>query len=214
MKIKLLFVRREYRKDIRDAVDEIVLDFPVLNDRVHIIHIWRLSPELRFSFASHKEVRVKKRVVSEIKLNPKAFMHPYIDNKFRTTAEANYESVKDVIWHELGHSLQIYKLCDYHGVSPENNQLESLASVLRDEESNIRCYKEHTNHFLSKFGWSTTTGKQRLGVYAINNPEEFIPECFNNYYRLRSKSKLSGAEQETFKFVKAVIEDYKNYIPQ
>ena len=45
-------------------------------------------------------------------------------------------------------------------------------------------------------------------------PDEFLPECFNNYYRLKDKIKLDINEQEIFEFVKAVVEDYKRYIPQ
>lgn len=53
-----------------------------------------------------------------------------------------------------------------------------------------------------------------LGSYAADDSFEMLPECFNNYYRLKEKGHLDTVEQKTYAFVKEVIDDYKKYIPK
>lgn len=55
--------------------------------------------------------------------------------------------------------------------------------------------------------------RQYLGNYAANDVNEILPECFNNYYHLSKMEKLEDADKETYEFVKAVVYDYKKYIP-
>lgn len=55
---------------------------------------------------------------------------------------------------------------------------------------------------------------QLLGNGAMQNPNEILPECFNNFYRLKNKANLDAVDQEIYEFTKAIVEDYKKYIPE
>lgn len=105
MKINLMFVYRKYKKDLHDAIKEMSCDFPILKKSNIVVHMRFLDETLKKSFASHRNL-YGKSIKHEIKLNPAVFFNSDINSKFKTVKDANYETVKDVIWHELGHSLQ------------------------------------------------------------------------------------------------------------
>lgn len=78
----------------------------------------------------------------------------------------------------------------------------------------VALYKKYFSVFLEEFGWGYMEIKEHMGGYAANDPWEMLPECFNNYYRLKAKDKLSIVEEETYEFVKRIVDDYRRYIPQ
>ncbi len=55
MKINLLFVNKKYRNNIIEAVNEMLTDFPILNNLNIIIHMRKLDRRLGNSFASHRK---------------------------------------------------------------------------------------------------------------------------------------------------------------
>ena len=47
----------------------------------------------------------------EIKLNLIAFSYPGINDKIQNTYDSNYRSIKSIIYHEIGHVLQLFYIC-------------------------------------------------------------------------------------------------------
>ena len=105
-------------------------------------------------------------------------------------------------------------LCDYYNLDLRQyqNQRQEFLKIVLNEKLTSACYERHRNNYLKRFKWTYDKAISSLGYHAIQKPNEFIPECFNNYYRLKSKSSLSASEYDTYEFVKAVVEDYKIYI--
>lgn len=213
MKVNLKFVSKKHIDFIYTAINEILFDFPILYNYNIIIHMKLLNKNYKESFASHRLI-YGKHLIQEIKLNPKIFLFSNIENKFKSVYEANYETVKDIIWHELGHCLQIAILCNFYNLNltEYSKNKKIFFNHLENKQTNRICYKQHMDYWFSKFNWDYTKANYFLGSYAIKYPEEFIPECFNNYYRLRTKSFFNNTEQETYQFVSTVINNYKNYI--
>lgn len=56
MKIKLLLVNKKYRNNIIEAVNEMLTDFPILNNLNIVIHMRKLDRRLGNSFASHRNI--------------------------------------------------------------------------------------------------------------------------------------------------------------
>lgn len=214
MKIKLLLVNKKYRNNIIEAVNEMLTDFPILNNLNIVIHMRKLDRRLGNSFASHRNIYSRKRIIHEIKLNPKAFFFLGIEKKLESVMDANYANVKDIIWHELGHVLQIYMLMDDRGIEPDKFRYtpQTYYEIFENNEMNAWCFCQHMQQQLSTCRWNKGKAEKLLGGYAVHNSYEFIPECFNNYYRLRNIGILDDYEQETFQFVKMVVDDYKNII--
>jgi len=212
MRINNLFVNKKYKKDIYNAVDEVLLDFPILNEINIVIHMKSLNRRLKASFASHRNNYGNKRIQQEIKLNPRAFLFSDIEQKLLCVRDANYETVKDIIWHELGHCTQIYLLCDYYKLNMNDycDNIDYFYMTLNN--NNRQCFVHHMNYYLQLSQLTKNKIRQLLGEYAVEEPAEFIPECFNNYYRLINKPELSKIEQEILKFVELIIKDLKKYL--
>ena len=214
MKINLLFVNKKYRNNIIEAVNEMLTDFPILNNLNIIIHMRKLDRRLGNSFASHRNIYSRKRIIHEIKLNLKAFFFSDIEKKLESVMDANYETVKDIIWHELGHVLQMFLILYKNGIDSNRikyNQ-DSYYKMYENKKINMQYFRQHMIQQFLACHWNKKKAEKLLGEYAVLDPYEFIPECFNNYYRLRDIGIFDDYEQETFQFVKMVVDDYKNII--
>ena len=208
-------IRREYRQQVEKAITIFATDFPIIKQIVKIIHCKKVGKGKEYCFATSR-ISWGLRFGYEIKLNPKAFSKPEIDNKFKMTFNANYESISDVIYHELGHCLQPFILCYKFELDLKKycyfNYIEY--SELNGGLQALKIYAEYFSKFMKRFGWNHKDIEKYLGKYAASDCWEMLPECFNNYYRLKNKKYLDISEQKTYKFVKAVVEDYKKYVPE
>lgn len=214
MKINLLFVNKKYRNNIIEAVNEMLTDFPILNNLNIIIHMRKLDRRLGNSFASHRNIYSRKRIIHEIKLNPKAFFFSDIEKKLESVMDANYETVKDIIWHELGHVLQMFLILYKNGIDSNRikyNQ-DSYYKMYENKKINMQYFRQHMIQQFLACHWNKKKAEKLLGEYAVLDPYEFIPECFNNFYRLKNKKIIDKYEQDIFQFVKMIVEDYKNII--
>ena len=214
MKINLMFVYKEYKQDIYEAIENFLSDFPMLNNRDIYIHMCFLDRRLKRSFASCRNNYGMFKIRQEIKLNPAAFLFPDIKFKLMSVMTANYKTVKDIIWHELGHTLQIYFMLEYCNLNMKYYVLLQpwFRYKLGNWDTIQKCFKEHMERHMSQSDWDYQKTKRLLGTYCCENPEEFIPECFNNFYRLKNKNNLSNVEQQIYTFTKSVIEDCKKHL--
>lgn len=210
-------IRQEYWEEIEKAITVFKTDFPVVEQMVKIIHCKEVAKEHEYSFATSR-ISEGRKIRYEIKLNPLAFSEPEIEDKFkkvRKAAKANYESISDIIYHEFGHSLQPFLLCRKWRLKLEKYNWYNFRKYEKLDKSPeaIETYEEYFSKFIKEFGWNHEKIEKHLGSYATNNCWEMLPECFNNYYRLKDKECMGRLEQETYKFVSVVVEDYKKYIP-
>lgn len=195
-----------YIAQIEAALKRCVTDYPILEQLIANVHVENLSGEFEDRFATCKLLN---DIRYEIKLNSEAFSYSGIEIRLKITSDSIYESIQDIITHEVGHALQvfylkkkvnkkIYKKSKYKGICSVNSEFYWKVYMIK-----ILLYKRKNCSWIINY----------LGENAYI-PDEFLPECFNNYYRLKDKIKLDINEQEIFEFVKAVVEDYKRYIPQ
>ena len=208
-------IRREYKNHIRDAIKTFKSEYPVINEIVKVIHCKKVGRGMEYCFATTRIIWGFK-LRFEIKLNPKAFSRTGIRDKFLLTDGANYESVEDIIYHELGHCLQIFMLCKEWNLNLKKYNYFNYFKYkeLNRSKKAINTYTDYIGKFLIRFDWNQEKAALHLGTYAAENPWEILPECYNNYYRLNGKYILNPIEKETYEFVKTVIEDYKKYIPK
>lgn len=195
-------------------MNEMLTDFPILNNLNIIIHMRKLDRRLGNSFASHRNIYSRKRIIHEIKLNPKAFFFSDIEKKLESVMDANYETVKDIIWHELGHVLQMFLILYKNGIDSNRikyNQ-DSYYKMYENKKINMQYFRQHMIQQFLACHWNKKKAEKLLGEYAVLDPYEFIPECFNNFYRLKNKKIIDKYEQDIFQFVKMIVEDYKNII--
>lgn len=214
MKVNLLFVYKDYKKDIRDAIDDFLVDFPTVQDNNISIFAHKMNDGFTNCFASHRNFYGGMNIRQEIRLNSAVFSKPLIKWYLVATNDANYDSVKDIIWHELGHSLQLYLVSCYCGINLHEykGKRSALKNLLENSQKNSNCYSQHKKYCLNKFGWNNRLVKQFLGASANTHVDEFFPECVNNFYRLKNKTHLTADEQFTLEFVRNVITDFKQYI--
>lgn len=215
MKTQLYFLYLKYRKEIYKTLKLLIKEYPIIQDNIKIIKI-KIPKKSKECFASQYFVYDKK-IQSIIKLNPKAFCFPYIERKFKETQDANYYSIQDIICHEVGHCLQLYLLCKEYNLDLNTysySQRNKFHDILENDDENLKCYTKHMQLYLKRFNWNKQIASCYLGKYAIYNPEEFIPECFNNYYRLRNQANLDTKQLRLFNFVKTVVEEYQEFIPK
>lgn len=207
-------IRSEYKQQVEKAISVFITDYPIIKQMVKIIHCKKVGRGMEYCFATSR-ISWGLRFGYEIKLNPKAFSKPEIKNKFKMTYDANYESISDVIYHELGHCLQPFILCDKWELDLKKYYYFNYIKYAELEAGPkaVKVYEEYFCTFMKKIGWNHKEIENHLGKYAASDWWEMLPECFNNYYRLKEKNYLDATEQETYKFVKAVVEDYKKYVP-
>lgn len=214
MIVDLSGIYADYEKEVVDTIEMMVKEYPILEDIVEIIHIQKMQKghERRFATCCFLYQKTPKY---EIKLNPEAFSNPDIYTKFfMTRGGAYYYNVSDVITHEMAHPLQFFYLCKSLNINPNNYKwfwrfkYKFLCSRIADQS-----FQKYFDAFFEQFNWDSDTIINRLGSYAYDNPMELLPECFNNYYHLKNVKEFVSGEQDTFEFVKAVVEDYKKYIP-
>ncbi len=216
MKINLSGIYPEYKKDLLEAVDEMVSIYPVLRKVIKIIHLKKPGKKFKHSFATTSSIWGMK-LQYEIRLNPAAFKKPDIRWKFISARPAAYYyTVKDVIYHEIGHCLQHFMPCEKFNLDIDKyNGFNYKKYSILISESYDECYREYFNTFLSLFNWNDSHINACFGNYAAENILEILPECFNNYYNLKNQyPELNEAERGAYEFAKAVIEDYKKYIPK
>lgn len=216
MKVDLKGIYNDYEKEVLDTIEMMRQEYPVLNEIVTIIHLCEMNKNFENCFATSRLVPGKK-IEWEIKLNPVAFSEPDIQGKFiEARYTAFYYSVEDIVAHELAHTLQIFFLFAKMKIDIKKYKYfwkrKYRKLVSRRAE---RYYKKYFKHFLKMFNLPYKAIQDYLGLYAYQNPMELLPECFNNYYHLKSVSPNFGkGERETYEFTKAVIEDYKKYVPK
>lgn len=214
MRINLFLVYPKYRKDIREAVREMTDEYPILKKIIKIIHVKRMNEDFKYCFATSVSLWGRKHLY-EIKLNPQAFMNSNINILLHSVSKAHCVSVKSVIYHEIGHCLQLYMLCNKFGIDLKDYKFHDYKKymVLESEEAEA-CYREYFEKYFRKYGWNQKKIIYYLGAYAADNPWELLPECFNNYYCLRKKKELNKYELEVCEFTKEIVEDYKKFIPK
>lgn len=215
MKVQLYFLYPKYKKEIYETLKLLIKEYPIIQDNIKIIKT-KIPKRNKKCFASQYFVYDKK-IQSIIKLNPKAFCFPFIKRKFKETQNANYYSVQDIICHEVGHCLQLYILCKKYNLNLNTynySERNKFYDILEDDNKKLECFNEHMFSYFKRFNWNKQIASYYLGKYAIYNPEEFIPECFNNYYRLKNQTNLDTKQFILFNFVKTVIEEYQEFIPK
>lgn len=210
MDVELAGVNEEYRTEIENTIKLMQYEYPVLQEIIGIIHLSNTT--IRDTYASCRLI-CKKKLYYEIQLNNKYLSKADIEHEFskdRIMYEANYYSLQDIIIHEMGHALQGFYLCKKLHINLKLYKFfyRINFTLLENENKVDRIWTK----YFSKFE-NINYKLQLLGNGAMQNPKEILPECYNNYYRLKNKSKLDVVEQETYEFVKAVVDDYKKYIP-
>lgn len=215
MKYSKFRIKRAYRKEIEYAINKFMTDYPVTDEIVKIMHCRKVSKDNEDSFATTKII-LGEGIHYEVKLNPKVFSSANIRTKLQSVTGANYESISDIIYHEFGHCLQAFMLCSKWNLSIEDCTYDNFYKYkpLDNCKQSVDEYTDYFKPFIKQFGWNRDKVVMHLGSYAADDSFEMLPECFNNYYRLKEKEHLDTVEQETYAFVKEVIDDYKKYIPK
>lgn len=217
MKVDLKKIYAEYKTDVLDAIDEMINEYPIIQGTIKALWIKRMPRGNRNGFAS-STLLYGRKLQYEIKLNPQAFEKPNIFEKFITArGSAYYYTVKNIIYHEVGHSLQHFLPCERYGLELcryNYFNYRKYRDVLESAKTS-ECYEKYLDKFLLQFGWSKNEFAAYFGTYAVENPMEVLPECFSNYYYLKNKyPDFARGEQEAYRFAKMVIEDYRKYIPK
>lgn len=216
MKINLKRIYAEYKTDVLDAINEMINEYPIIQETIKVLWIKKMTLKNQNKFATSFPM-YERKLQYEIKLNPKAFSKPKIFEKFISVrTSAYYYTVKNIIYHEVGHSLQHFLPCARYGLDLckyNYFNYRKYRDVLESSKTS-ECYEKYLAKFLVQFGWSKNQFAAYFGTYAMENSMEILPECFSNYYHLKSKyPKFALGEQETYEFAKTVVEDYKKYVP-
>lgn len=215
MEVELRGIYKEYEQEVIDTINKMVEEYPVLNEVVKIIHIENVPEQFKDCFAVSRFIPENK-IQYEIKLNPVVFgKENLLTHLHMARPRSYYFDASDIIVHELAHSLQIFYLCHRMNINIKKYKYfwRMKYKLLVSKKAEKHC-KEYFIPFFEKFEWTDDIIKNRLGTYAHQNATELLPECFNNYYHLRKVKEFASGEQETYEFVKAVVEDYKKYIPE
>lgn len=93
--------------DIRDAIRKMLVEYTALKKIIKIVYLQEMKEEFADAFATSTELWGN-TIQYEIKLNPEAFMKPDIESLFAKTSGAYYYSVKSIVYHEMGHCLQLF----------------------------------------------------------------------------------------------------------
>lgn len=216
MKINLMFVRKNYRPEIISAINLMCEEFPVLENIVKVVHVRFLPRYFKRSFATAAILGFRKKCIQyEIKLNPYAFSFYGIMFKIFSVEGANYCSIQDIIIHEFGHCLQLFIVADKLGIDILHYKWRKWRKYKElTSEKTKEFYKSFFEDYYNRFGWSKDDAINYLWTSAVQNPWESLPECFNNYYRLRLRyPDLTPMELETYRFTKMVVDEYRSYIP-
>ncbi len=209
MKIKLRGIYKDYTKDVIDSINEMIYEYPSLKRIVKTIHLKRMKENYMYCFATSRELWGC-NLRYEIKLNPKAFAKSNIHFLFSTTSGAYYHSVKSIIYHEIGHCLQLFMPFEKLGLPLKKYNCFNAKKYYETSRDLLEYeYKRYIAIFYDLFNWKECDILRFLGLYAAENPMELLPECFNLYYTLRSFQKRNAIDEERYQFSKAVIEDYK-----
>lgn len=214
MNLKNNHIYSEYIAEIEDAMQIMTSEYTVLGELVSKVYISKMSKKYKYTFATSK-LYFTNKIRYDIKLNYLAFAKPNISQKFLNTTAAHYYSVKDIIYHELGHTLQIFLVLNRLNIPIKKGYFYWLTkSYLFDEKQIAIMWKDFIDNFLISYNYDYNDIMYLIGLYAAENVYEVLPECFNNYYRLREKTKLSPYELNVLVFTKAFIKEYNKYIPQ
>lgn len=213
LKIRLKGIYQDYMQDVMDAINEMLYEYPILEKMIKIVHLRVMKEEFRNCPATSRELWGYK-LKYEIKLNPEAFAKPDIYFLFSITSGAYYYSVKSIIYHEIGHCLQLFMPFKKQGLSLKSFNYFNAQKYYKIPRNKIESeYKNYFKSFYILFNWDEHDILTYLGSYAASSPMELLPECFNLYYSLRNIPKRNEVDEERYQFSKAVVEDYKeNYL--
>ncbi len=196
MKIIFLGIKKAYRKEILTAINCFAKEFPIVKQTVRFIYTGKIPKEYKNSFGITKRIKYKD-LIYDIKLNRIAFSCSNIETKLEYVCESNYESITDIIIHELTHSLTHLIICKYFNIDIKD-YLKSFERI-------------HLTNFVDKILNENHLTRKQLGKYIGNNAvyddNEFIAEIFNNYFRLRTKESLSEKDKFLFCFVEKVFKE-------
>lgn len=196
-------------RDISSAVQEMLAEYPVLKKMIKIIHLKKMNKGFETCFAT-SQIIYGFSLKYEIKLNPIVFSKPNIQNFLNNVYESHYYSIKDIIYHEMGHCLQLFMLCETYKLSLNKyNYFNAYKYGMLIYEKGEKEFKNYFDKFFKMYNWDYCVASKHLGIYAIDNPLELLPECFNNYYSLKCKSNRTKEEEITLNFTKTIIDDYK-----
>lgn len=213
MKIRLQGIYPYYESDIKDALREMLVEYTALKKIIKVVLLKEMKEEFAYAFATSTELWGNK-LQYEIKLNPEAFSKPDICSLFAMTSGAYYYSVKSIIYHEIGHCLQLFMPYEKLGLPLKKYNRFSAKKYYTTSRSLIeKEYLSYFKSFYDLFQWNEDDIITHLGFYASEKPMELLPECFNLYYSLKNKAHRNKMEEERYQFSRTVIENYKeNYL--
>ena len=100
----------EYKEEVMDAIQFMKHEYPIIDKIIKRIYIGKMSVHFENCFATSKPL-FSFHMKYEIKLNLIAFSYPGINDKIQNTYDSNYRSIKSIIYHEIGHVLQLFYIC-------------------------------------------------------------------------------------------------------
>lgn len=196
----------EYKEEVMVAIQFMKNEYPIIDKIIKRIYIGKMSVHFENCFATSKPL-LSFHMKYEIKLNPIAFSNPGINEKIQNTYDSNYRSIKSIIYHEIGHVLQLFYICHIYKLDFRHVNYFRIVWLSTKHDTLMKKYFQSHN-------LSDDMILHYLGKSAFSDIWEVLPECYNNYYDFKvSEKPLNYFNSQAFSIVERIITDYKKYIP-